>query len=108
MDRQTENDYEVQHRLCKTNIMCIADKMSCHPAKYSQSATDIDLGRILAVAHPHPWFPIFSTQLADAVTPELSHQKYQKSNWYGKIISFLLDGPSAIGNLSLNEKKAVR
>ncbi len=63
---------------------------------------------VLAVAHPHPRLPIFSTQLADVVTPEPSHQEYQMSNWYGKIISLLLDGLIAIDNLSSTEKKTVK
>ena len=89
--------------------MRIADGMSCLLAKYSQSATAIDLERmVLAVAHPHPWLPIFSTQLADAVILKPSHQAYQKSNWYGKIVSFLLDSPTAIDNLSPTEKKSVK
>ncbi len=109
MDKLTKYDYDVHHRSCKANIMRIADRMSHLPAKYSQSATAIDLERmILAVAHLHPRLPIFSTQLADVVTPEPSHQAYRKSNWYGKIISFLLDGPTAIDNLSPTEKKAVK
>ncbi len=50
--------------------MRIADGVSCLPAKYSQSATAIDLEKmVLAIAHPHPWLLIFSTHLADAVTP---------------------------------------
>ena len=63
MDRLTEYDYEVQHRLCKTNIMRIADGMSRLLAKYSQSATAIDLERmVLVVAYSDPRSPIFSTQ----------------------------------------------
>ena len=90
MDRLTEYDYEVYHRPCKANIMRIADGISRFPAKYSsQSATAIDLEKmLLAVAYPHLWLPIFATQLADVLTPEPSHQAYQKSNWYGKIIYF--------------------
>ena len=89
--------------------MRIADGMSCFPTKYSQSATAIDLeGMVLAVSHSHSRLPIFFIQLADAVIPEPSHQAYQKSNWYGKIISFLLDGSTAIDNLSPTEKKAVK
>ncbi len=89
--------------------MRIADDISCLPTKYSQYATTIDLERmILAVAHPHPWLPVFSTQLADASTPELSHQSYRKSNWYSKIISFLLDDPTAIDNPSPTETKVVK
>ena len=109
MDRLTKYDYEVHQRLCKANIMRIADGMSCLSAKYSQSAIAIDLERmILAVAHLHPRLPIFSTHLADALTPKPSHQAYQKSNWYGKIISFLLDGPTALNDLGPTEKKAVK
>ena len=109
MDKLTEYDYEVHHRPCKANIMRIADGMSRLPAKYSQSATAIDLERmVLAVAHTHPRLPILSTQLANALTPEPSHQAYRKSNWYGKIISFLLDGPTALDDLSPTEKKAVK
>ena len=109
MDILTEYDYEVHHRPYKANIMRIADGMSRLPAKYSQSATAIDLERmVLAVAHLHPRLTIFSTHLADALTPEPSHQEYQKSNWYGKIISFLLDGPTALDDLSPTEKKAVK
>ncbi len=63
MDRLTEYDYEVQHRPCKTNIMRIADGMSRLLAKYSQSATAIDLERmVLVVAYSDPRSPIFSTQ----------------------------------------------
>ena len=109
MDRLTEYDYEIHHRPCKANIMRIADGMSRLPAKYSQSATAIDLERmVLAVAHPHLRLPIFATQLADVLTPEPSHQAYRNSNWYGKIISFLLDGPTALDDLSSTEKKAVK
>ncbi len=51
--------------------MRIVDKISRFPAKYIQSVTAIDLETmVLAVAHPHPWLPIFFTQLADPVTPE--------------------------------------
>ncbi len=107
--RLTEYDYEIHHRPCKANIMRIADGIPRLPAKYSQSATAIHLERmVLLVAYLHPRLPIFSNQLADAVTPEPSHQAYRKSNWYGKIISFLLDGPTAIDNLSPTEKKAVK
>ncbi len=89
--------------------MRIADGISCLPAKYSESATAIDLERmVLALVYPHPRLPIFFIQLADAVSLEPSHQVYQKSNWYGKIISFLLDGPTAIDNLSPTENKAVK
>ncbi len=109
MDRPPKYNYEVYHRPCKANIMRIADGISCFPTKYSQSATAIDLEEmVLAVSHFHPWLPIFFIQLADAIIPEPSHQVYQKSNWYGKIISFLLDGPTAIDNLSPTEKKAVK
>ena len=89
--------------------MRIADRMSHFLAKYSQSAIAIDLERmVLAVAHLHSRLPIFSIQLADVVTPEPSHQAYRKSNWYSKITSFLLDGPTAIDNLSPTQKKAVK
>ena len=54
MDRLTEYDYEIHHRPCKVNIMRIADGISRLLAKYSQSATAIDLeGMVLAVAHLH-------------------------------------------------------
>lgn len=77
MDKLTEYNYEVHHRLCKGNIMEIVDSMSCIPAKYSQSATTIDLERmILAIAHSHSRLSIFSTQLANAVTPKPRHQAY--------------------------------
>ncbi len=57
--------------------MRIADGISHLPAKYSQSATAIDLERIvLAVANPHPRLPTFSTQLVDAVIPEPSYKAY--------------------------------
>ncbi len=89
--------------------MRITDGMTRLLAKYSQSATTIDLERmVLAISHSHSRLPIFFTQLADVVTSEPSHQAYRKSNWYGKIISFLLDGPTAIDNLSPTEKKAVK
>ena len=61
-DRLTEYDYKVHHRPYKANIMRIADGISCLPTKYSQSATGIDLERIvLAVAHLHSRLPIFVT-----------------------------------------------
>ncbi len=109
MKRLKEYNYEVHHQLCKAKNMQIAEGMSCLPAKHSQSATAIDLERMVpTIAHFHPRLSIFSTQLADAVTLEPSYQAYQKSNWYGKIISFLLDGPTAVDNLSPTEKKAVK
>ena len=109
MDRLTEYDYEVHHQPCKANIMRIADEMSRLPGKYSQFATAIDLERmILAIAHFQHRLPIFSTQLADAITPEPSHQAYRKSNWYRKIISFFLDGPTAMDNLSPTKKKVIK
>lgn len=81
--------------------------MSCFPAKYNQSATAIDLKRmVLTVAPFYPQLPVLSTQLADLPVPELSHQAYQKSDWYGKTISFLLDGPTALDDLSHVKKKA--
>lgn len=89
--------------------MRIADGMSCLPAKYSQSATAIDLKRMILTAAPfYPRLPAFSTKLADLPMPELSHQKYQKLDWYGKIISFLLDDPITFDNLSPTKKKTVK
>ena len=89
--------------------MQIADGISRIPTKYSQSATTIDLERmVLTVAHLHLWLFILVTQLADVPTPEPSHQVYRKSNWYGKIISFLLNGPTALDDLNSTEKKAVK
>ena len=109
MDRLTEYDYEVHHRPCKANIMRIADGMSRLPAKYSQSATAIDLERmVLTVALFYPRPSILSTRLADFPAPESSHQAYRKSGWYDKIISFLLDGPTSLDDLSPTEKKAVK
>ena len=109
MDRLIEYDYEIHHRLCKANIMRIANGMSCLSAKYSQSATAIELKRmVLTVAYPYLRLPIFATQLADVLTPKPSHQVYQNSNRYGKIISFLLDGLTALDDLNLTEKKAVK
>ena len=109
IDRPTEYNHEIHHRPCKANIMRIADGISRLLAKYSQSATAINLERmILAVAHPHTRLPIFSIQLADVITLEPSHHTYRKLNWYGKIIFFLLDVPTASDNLSLTEKKTVK
>lgn len=109
MDRLTEYDYEVHHRPCKATIMRIADGMSRLPAKYSQHAMAIDLERMVLTATPsHIRYPTLSIQSVDHLTPEPSYQAYRKSNWYGKIISFLLDGLSSLDNLSLTEKKAVK
>ena len=52
MDWLTEYDYKVHHRPCKANIMQIADGISCFPAKYSQSATAIDLEKMVLTAAP--------------------------------------------------------
>lgn len=89
--------------------MQIANSMSCLPAKYSQSATAIDLKKmVLAVTPLYSWLPVLSTQVANLPVPEPSHQAYQNSNWYGKIISFFLDGPIALDNLSHTKKKSVK
>ncbi len=89
--------------------MRIADGISRFFAKYGQSATAIDLeNMILAVALFYYWLAIFLIQLADRSVPESGQQAYRKPNWYGKIISFLLVGPTALDNLSSTEKKAVK
>lgn len=51
---------------------------------------------------------LFVLFIQSSAMPELSHRAYRQLNWYGKIISFLLDGSSALENLSLTEKKAVK
>lgn len=80
IDQLTEYDYKVYHQPCKTNIMQIADKMSCFPAKYSQFATVIDLKRmVLTVALLYSWLLVLFTQVADLPVPELSYQAYQNS-----------------------------
>ena len=77
IDRLKEYNYEVHHRLYKANVIRISDGMSCLPTKHCQSATAIDLERMVpTVAYPHPWLSIFATQLADAVTPEPSRHTY--------------------------------
>lgn len=63
---------------------------------------------VLTVAPFYPRLTVLTTQLADLPGPESSHQAYQKSDWYGKIISFLLDGPTALDNLSPTKKKVVK
>ena len=89
--------------------MRIADGMSCLLAKYIQSATAIDLERMVLTTAPfYPRLPAFSTKLANLSMLELSHQKYRNSGWYGKIISFLLDGPTALDDLSSTKKKTVK
>ena len=52
MDRLIEYDYEVHHQSCKANIMHIADSISRFLAKYSHSATTIDLKRMVLTAAP--------------------------------------------------------
>lgn len=52
-------------------------------------------------------FFILSSQLSDHLTLELNHQAYRQSHWYGKVISFFLNGPSILEDLSLTEKRAV-
>lgn len=69
--------------------MQIADGMSRFPAKYSQSATAVDLEKmVLTVAPLYSRLPVLSTQSADLPVPELSHQTYRNSDWYGKIVFF--------------------
>ena len=61
--------------------MRIVGSISCLSTKYSQYATVIDLERmVLAVTSFYIQFPTPSTQLADHLTPEPSHQAYQRSN----------------------------
>ncbi len=89
--------------------MRIADGISRLPAKYSQSATADDLERmILTVALLYSRLPVLSTQVADLPVAEPSHQAYRNSDWYGKIASFFLDGPTALDDLSHIEKRAVK
>lgn len=109
MDRLTEYDYEVHYRPCKANIMRIADGMSRLPAKYSQHVTPVNLEKmVLTVTLIQSRFPILSSLSSDRPTPERSHRAYRLSDWYGKIISFYLDGPSALENISSTEKRAVK
>ncbi len=83
--------------------------MSRLPAKYSQSVTAIDLERMILIVAPlYSRLPVLSTQVADLPVAELSHQAYRNSDWYGKIASFLLDGPTALDDLSHTEKRAVK
>lgn len=109
INRLTEYDYEEHHRPCKSNIMRIAGGIFCFLAKYSQSAIAIDLQRMmLAVALIYSRLPIFSTLLSDRPVLKSTHQAYQMSNWYCKIISFLLNSPTALDNLSSTEKRVIK
>ncbi len=109
INRLTEYDYEEHHRPCKSNIMQIGGGIFCFHAKYSQSAIAIDLARMVpAVALIYSRLPIFSILLSDRLLLKSTHQEYQMSNWYCKIIFFFLDGPTALVNLSSTEKRAVK
>lgn len=89
--------------------MQIADGISRLPAKYSQSATAIDLEKmVLTIALLYFRLPVLSTHAVNIPVPEPSHQVYQNSDWYNKITSFLLDGPTALDDLSYTEKRAIK
>lgn len=47
MDKFTQYNYKVYYRLCKANIMSIADGISCLHAKYSQYATTVNLEKMI-------------------------------------------------------------
>lgn len=107
MKRLTEYNYKVHHWPDKANMMQIANGMSCLPTKYSQYTTEVDLEKMVLTVTPfQSW--LFILFIQSSAIPELSHWAYRQSNWYRKIISFLLDGPSALENLSLTVKKAVK
>ena len=63
---------------------------------------------VLTVAPLYFWLLVLSIQVANLLVPELSHQAYRNSEWYDKIISFLLDSLTAFNNLSHTKKKAVK
>lgn len=90
-------------------MMQIADGVSRLPRKYSQSAIAIDLEKIIPIVAPlYSRMSMLFTQVADLPIAEPSHQAYQILDWYGKIVSFLLDGPIALDNLNHTKKRAVK
>lgn len=57
MDHLTEYNYKVYHRLCKTNIIKIADGLSQMPGQYSQFVVAADLEQIALITTCHPTEP---------------------------------------------------
>ena len=103
MDRLTEYDYIVKHGPCKSNIMRLADGMSRMPGLYSQYAVAEDEERMAmtTVLRPHH-LTIATTRIFK------THINYRDSSWYGKVTTFLLDGPSALQGLGRSESKWIR
>ena len=105
MDRLTEYDYVVHHRPSKAAIMGLADGMSRMPGRYSQPAVAEDSERVtMALATISA-----PTKPSTSVTPvQLSHMKYRKSKWYGRVTSYLLDGPESLKKCGKTEARNVK
>ena len=95
MNRLTKYDYVIKHRLCKTNIIRLANKMLRISERYSQSAVTEDTERIIIM--------ITLSQSRTVLSMMKSHIKYRESQWYEKVISFLLNESKALKNLDKNE-----
>lgn len=89
--------------------MQISKGMSCILVKYYQSATTIDLERmVLTMAPSYSQLLILSIQSIDLPVSKLNYRVYQKSNWYEKIVSFFPDSLIALDNLSFIKKKTIK
>lgn len=86
--------------------MQIINGMFYLSTKYNQFAIAIVLKKMVQTVAPlYFWLPMLSNQVVDLVVPELSYKVYQNSDWYGKIVFFLLVNFSVLNNLSHTKKK---
>lgn len=112
MDCLTEFNYKVHHKLCKTNVIKITDKLSQMPRQYSQFAVAANLEQIALITTRHSTKSP-NKQLIDSSNDGFkqeaqSHRLYWDSKWYRQIISLLLNEEKILKNCRQTEKRAIR